>query len=504
MALIVGIDLGTTYSAIAKLDDIGRPEMVDIDGSNITPSVVEFISPDTFSVGVEAKKAIVPGKENENIAQEVKRHMGSKEKTYEFFGQQHSPTSISALILKMLKEGAESKNGPIDSAVVTVPANFANEAREATKSAAEMAGLNVTHIINEPTAAALAYAAQSGKALSGTYAIYDLGGGTFDCTIAKIVEQDIDILTSEGVSKLGGKDFDAIIKKIVSDKYKAETGKDLPEDVFGPNEAEETKKTLSTKEKARVKAAGEVLTVTREEFETASSNLIIQTEMAIDVALDRINLKPTDISEVILVGGSTRMPCVAASIKKQFGKDPELFGNPDQSVALGAAIYAALKSDSKDLNPLQKKSISKLSLIEAAPKYFGTIVMAEDGTGRMNPSVSIIIPKDESIPCSRTETYFTMHDNQTGVDCVVTESNVEEHDPQFVNKLWDGELEIQGGRPAGQEIKVTYSFTEGGRMKASFLDVGSGNVTEIDLTIGVGTKEGELPPKVDIDQFKVE
>ncbi|MDC0071605.1 Hsp70 family protein [Gammaproteobacteria bacterium] len=502
MALIVGIDLGTTFSAIAKLDDIGRPEMVDIDGSNITPSVVEFISSDTFSVGKEAKIAIEA--ENENIAQEVKRHMGSKEKIYEFFEQQHSPTSVSALILKKLKEVTESKYGPIDSAVVTVPANFANEAREATQTAAEMAGLQVTHIINEPTAAALAYAFQSGKDLSGTFAIYDLGGGTFDCTIAKISGQDIDILTSEGVSKLGGKDFDEIIHQIVSDKYKAETGEDLPKEEFDSNKAEQHKITLSTKEKTKVKAAGEILSITREEFETASSNLIIQTEMAIDVALDRINLKPTDIAEVILVGGSTRMPSVAASIKKQFGKDPQLFGNPDQSVALGAAIYAAYKSDSKDLNPLQQQSISKLSLIEAAPHFFGTIVMAEDASGRMSPENSIIITKDVNIPCSITESYYTMSDNQTTVKCTVTQSSIAETDPQFVKTLWEGDLKIEGGRPAGQELKFTYSFTEGGKMRASFLDVGSGNTEELDLVVGVGERK-ELPAdNIDIDQFKVE
>ena len=239
MSNVVGIDLGTTFSAIARLDDTGRPEIIaEKNGGHTTPSVVEFTSSSSFLVGDEAKKMI--GINDENIAQEVKRYMGSKEKTYEFFGDKHSPTSISALILKKLKEDTESAYGPIDSAVVTVPANFANEAREATQTAAKLAGLKVDYIINEPTAAALAYAFQSGKDLSGTFAIYDLGGGTFDCTIAKISGQDIDILTSEGVSKLGGKDFDKAISKIVLEKYKTEIGKDLSEG-FGPNEAELTK-----------------------------------------------------------------------------------------------------------------------------------------------------------------------------------------------------------------------------------------------------------------------
>ena len=185
MGNIVGIDLGTTFSAIAKLDETGRPEIVDnLEGKNITPSVVEFTSATTFLVGDEAKAQI--GANDENIAQEVKRSMGNSSTKYEFFGETHTPTSISALILKKLKEDTEKAYGDIDSAVVTVPANFSNEAREATQQAAEMAGLNVDFVINEPTAAALAYAFQSGKELTGTFVIYDLGGGTFDCTIAKI------------------------------------------------------------------------------------------------------------------------------------------------------------------------------------------------------------------------------------------------------------------------------------------------------------------------------
>ena len=212
MGNIVGIDLGTTFSAIAKLDDTGRPQMIEIEGSHVTPSVVEFTSETSFIVGSSAKNQISFA--DENIAQEVKRSMGSTSTEYEFFSQKHTPTSISALILKKLKEDAEKAHGEIDSAVVTVPANFANEAREATQKAAEMAGLKVDFIINEPTAAALAYAFQSGKDLTGTFVIYDLGGGTFDCTVAKISGQDIEILTSEGVSKLGGKDFDEEITKI--------------------------------------------------------------------------------------------------------------------------------------------------------------------------------------------------------------------------------------------------------------------------------------------------
>lgn len=501
MGNIVGIDLGTTFSAISILDDRGEPKIINIDGSNITASVVEFTSATSYIVGKEAKKMlpINPG----NIAQEVKRSMGSKKVKYEFFSETHTPTSISALILKKLKEDTEKLTGsPIDSAVVTVPANFSNSAREATQAAADMAGLNVDFIINEPTAAALAYSFQSGKNLNGTFVIYDLGGGTFDCTIAKIKDQDIDILTSQGISKLGGKDFDLAISKLVSEKYKLQTGNDLDSQEFNSNDAEELKITLSSREKANARISGDVITVTKDEFNSAISSLLAQTEMAVETALSNVSLKSTDITDIILVGGSTRIPAVQESIKKLFKKDPVVFGNPDESVALGASIYAAYKSDSTKLNPLQKNAISKLRLSEAAPHFFGTISMSEDASGRLSKRNSIIIPKDETIPCSITESYYTMHDGQEAVTCTVTQCSIDETDPQFIDIVWEGELKVPGGRSAGQEIKVTFSYKEDGKMRAEFMDSESGNVEAIDLNITSDLSQSI--DQIDIDKFKVE
>ena len=226
--------------------------------------------------------------------------------------------------------------------------------------------------------------------------------------------------------------------------------------------------------------------------------------MAIETALSRVNLQKSDIKEIILVGGSTRIPAIQKSIKELFNKEPKLFGNPDESVALGAAIYAAYKSDSKDLNPLQRQSISKLSLSESAPQYFGTIIAAEDGSGRLTKQNSIIISKDEKIPCSITESYFTISDNQTSVKCTITQSAIEELDPQFVKELWTGDLSVEGGRPAGQELKFTYSYTEDGRMRASFLDVGSGKTLDIELNLGVGENKDGSIDSMNIEQFKVE
>ncbi len=503
MGNIVGIDLGTTYSAVAKLDETGRPDIVNINGNNITPSVVEFTSEEAYSVGVQAKKQIALNPEN--VAFEVKRKMGNHSVEYEFFGKKHTPTSISALILKKLKEGTEEVIGSIDSAVVTVPANFSNEAREATLAAANKAGLNVEHIINEPTAAAMAYAFQSGQELSGNFVIYDFGGGTFDCTIAKVSGQEIDILTSEGVAALGGRDFDAALSKIVKSKYKEETGKEFDEAEFDINAAEELKKSLSEREKSSARILGVVLPVSREEFESEISNLITQAELAVESALSRLDLKPSDIKEVIMVGGSTRIPAVRASIEKVFGKPAKTFGNPDESVALGAAIYAAYKSDSSKLNPLQKQAISKVTMSECTNHYFGTIVVDNASSGKLERKVSTIIAKDEKIPCSVTETFYTMHDNQTKVKCTVTCSSTEETDPQFVEIQWEGELDIVGGRPAGQPIKITYSFTENEAMRVSFMDGDSGQSIDADISISRSSSSASSSvDSLDIDKFKVE
>ena len=503
MSNIVGIDLGTTFSAIARMTEGGKPEIVpDFDGNNIVPSVVEFLGDKKFVVGHEAKDNI--GLNDENIAKEVKRDMG-EDKTYEFFGETHTPISISALILKKLKTDFESnsKYGAITSVVVTVPANFTNNAREATKKAAEMAGLNLEYTINEPTAAALAYAAESGSELKGTYVIYDLGGGTFDCTIAKIDGQSIDIKTSMGVAQLGGKDFDKAIINIVAEKYKAETGNELDEKLFTTNHAEDVKKKLSRKDNASARnldALGTVIKVTKEEFETATSNLIAQAEIAVENALENTGDKPSDITDVILVGGSSRMPMVKDSLTKIFGKEPQMFGNPDELVALGAALYAAYKSDSEDLNPLQRQSIAKMGLTEAAPFYFGTIY--KDTETDQN-YVQTVIKKDAAIPCEFTEKGYTIVDNQVAVNCSVTQCSEDIKDPEIVDIIWEGLLDLPEGRKAGQEITTTYGYKEDGTMTCVFKDVSSGNVVDVDLRIGQG-EVSSVEDDIDLDEFEVE
>ena len=490
---IIGIDLGTTYCAVAQLDELGRPNIVSIDGENITPSVVEFYSESSYEVGKEAKKAIGS---SENIIQEVKRSMGSKETKYNFFGKDHTPLTISALILQYLKEEIEKSYEKIHSAVITVPANFSNEAREATQKAADMAGIPVEYIINEPTAAALNYAFQSGESLLGNYVIYDFGGGTFDCTVANIKGQEVDVLASEGVAKLGGKDFDEAIKNIVAKKYKKEFNKELDEKLFTSNNAEDLKITLSRKEKVNAQIGLDVIPVTREEFLVATSSLIIQAELVIETALEMANLKKDEINEVILVGGTTRMPAIKESVSKFFGKDPKLFGNPDESVALGAAIYAAYKTNPENLNQLQKKTVSEISLQEITPNYFGTLAIADSNSNKLENMT--IISKGAKAPCSVTKTVYTIIENQESLLCRVTESSTEEKDPDFVRITAEKSLKLRPNLPENSPIEITYSYTEDGKMRASFSD-GDGEKIEILLDTN-----DPIEDEFDIDEFKVE
>ena len=507
MSNLVGIDLGTTYSAIAQLDETGRLVIIDnSEGGNITPSVVLFENESNVIVGDTAMPNL--GIEDSNTFGRFKREMGD-DTEYEAFGKKYNPTALSSFVLKRLKDDAEKAIGEIKEAVVTIPANFENDAREATLEAAKVAGLKVKNIINEPTAAALYYAFTSGDAHNGVYAVYDLGGGTFDISIIRVEGSDIEVINSDGAKKLGGDDFDEKIIEIASKKFQEQTGEDLNKDPKNPHitkkEAEDYKKFLTFREKisciCRSSKGGEKIEITREELEDAISALIAQAEMACENALEDSDLTPDDIDEVILVGGSTRMPIVQKSVEKVFKKAPKTFGNPDEAVALGAALYAAYNADSSDLNPLQKKAISQINVSDVATKYYGTIARSWDSeTNKYHLVNDSLIQKREKLPCSITKDYQTISDNQTAVNCIVTESNVEETVPDFVKKIWEGPLELPPGRAAGQKIQVTFSYDKNQTMKCSFLDVSSQRKREVDLTVN----NENIKSEIDIDKFKVE
>jgi molecular chaperone DnaK len=482
MSAFIGIDLGTTFSAVATIDETGRPKIVhNKEGSNITPSCVAAKSEGVMEVGEYARRQW--GNAPETAAAHFKRDMGTSV-THTINGQEFTPTQLSTFVLKKLLSDTEQSLGPIGEAVVTIPANFAHEARDATMAAAEAAGLNVKYIINEPTAAALYYAFKSGEELGGIYAVYDLGGGTFDVSIVRVDGQDVEILATNGVSKLGGDDFDLALKKIVQEKYKALTGDELEDGDFTTNDAEEEKKALSAREQVAVKVLRQIIDINREEFEAAISSYVTQTVMLCEATIDEADIDASDVKDVFLAGGSTRIPIVTESVKTVFQQEPTVSVNVDEVVALGAALYAAFKGDRTKLTVVQKKAIEKIKVTEVTSKCFGTIAQIHDQErGEAKLSNAVLIRKGEKIPCSVTEPFCTVHDGQEGVDCQVTESTSAETDPRFVKVIWDGKLELPPGRPAGQEVQVTFAYDDNQVMKCSFVDVATKRKIDIDLSM---------------------
>lgn len=494
----IGIDLGTTFSAVATIDKTGRPVIIHNDaGENITPSCVTEIDDDQIEVGEEARKTwgIAP----EKAAARFKRDMGTS-LNHTINSLQFSPSELSAFVIKKLLQDAEKQIGDIHEAVITVPANFANEARDATMAAAKSVNLNVKYIINEPTAAALYYAFKNEEDLHGNYAVYDLGGGTFDVSIIRVNGQDVEVLASNGVSKLGGDDFDTTLKHLVSKKYKEQTGEDLEDDDFTINDAEEEKKSLSKRKRVTVKVNRKLIDISRQEFEEAISTYVTQAEMLCESTIDEAGLESSDIRSIFLAGGSTRIPLVQESIKRAFGKEPLSSVNVDEVVALGAALYAAYKGDRSILSATQKNSIEKIKVSETSGKCFGTLCLEHDtNRDQIKLSNTVLINKGDKIPCSVTESFFTTHEGQESINCRITEATSPESDPRFVNIIGEEDLTLPAGRPEGQEIKITYSYDDNQMMKCFFEDVSTGRVTKMELSMLSGQSNTN-----NIEKFTVE
>lgn len=496
MTNYVGIDLGTTYCAVAYIDKTGRPQIVNNDrDQNITPSVVCKHKGDLI-VGEFARKHW--GNDDRKGASRFKRDMGTST-SHQIDGNDYTPTELSAAVLKELKKHTEERIGPIVESVVTIPANFSNEARVATMDAAKMAGLDVKYIINEPTAAALYYAYQSDGEMSGTYVVFDLGGGTFDVSIIKVTGQDVEVLASNGLHQLGGTDFDKALWKLVAEKYKKESGEELTTEEFSMIDAEDAKKSLSDRKKTTVEIEREFVDLSRIEFEESISSLLTQVEMMCESTLDEAEIDVSDISEVFLAGGSTRLPIVKQIAKKVFKMEPSSTVNVDEVVALGASLYAAHKSDGSNLSEIQKKSINQLNVAERTGCFFGTISVGHSESKGETLINSILIRKGDSIPCEVSESYFTIHDGQKSINCTITESKSPETDPRFVKIIHEETLDLPPDRPSGQEIVVSYSYDENQIMHASFKDVESGNEKSISISM-----DGQNQTSSDIDKFLVD
>lgn len=494
MGIIVGIDLGTTNSVMATIDESGRPIVqYNDEGSNVTPSVVRFEEDGTIEVGSIAKRQL--GLQPYVFGQ-FKRVMGTG-KTFETPEGTVGPTELSTLVLKKMRQSLESKLGEIDEVVVTIPANFSNEAREATMASAKAAGLKVKFIINEPTAAALYYAYSTGEELSGTYAVYDMGGGTFDISIIRVVNSDVEVLVSNGVSELGGHDFDLALQRMVLEMHNTEFGTAADDTAYPLTDAEKEKHSLSLRNSTIAQVVSDAgrrnINIQRPEFEEAISSLLGKAEMLCEMTLEEAGLEPSDIDDVILVGGSTRVPLIRDSVARLFQKEPKSVPNVDEAVALGAALYAAYKSDSSKLTPAQEAAISKVKVQEATSKSYGTIALSFNKSRNQEElQNTVLIVKNTKIPATVQQSYFTVIDNQKEVRCCVTESTTPEKDPRFVRTVWEGSLPLPDDRKAGQEIRVSFGYDENQIMHCKFEDVESGKAIEVDLDMGNASNENKL------------
>lgn len=502
---VIGIDLGTTFSAVAYIDDIGRPVILrDAEGHNITPSCVTEAN-GRIVVGQNAQiKSLIELDDSKNEGRagaRFKRLMGHSER-HQVGSQMLTPTELSTLVLKKLAHIAETQLGEVTEAVVTIPANFAHEAREATLQAARKAGLNVRSIINEPTAAALFYAHEKQSSLHGHYAVFDLGGGTFDVSIININGENVDVKASSGVSRLGGDDFDIALTELVAKKFETQTGSPMAPDDFGREDAERLKKALSTMEATEARVGRrDFIQVTRSEFEEEISGLLAQVQMHCESALEEAGLSTSDVNGVFMAGGSCRVPAVRNVAQKAFDQEPVETANLDEVVALGAALYSASKADRSSLNPAQSRAVSGIGLNEIAAYCFGTLSIGVDrATGQQEMQNSVLIKKGDAIPCKVTETFYTVANDQRDVALTVTSCTTPETDPDFTETIWEGNLPLPPGRPQGQEIQVSFSIDDNGSMHCHFKDVASGQFQEVDINESI-KKEME---ESEVEAFQVD
>jgi molecular chaperone DnaK len=520
MAKVIGIDLGTTNSCVAVMEG-GKPKVIEnAEGARTTPSIVAFAKDGERLVGQPAKRQAVTNGDNTIFA--VKRLIGRRfddpvtKKDTELVpyhivkgkngdawvqagGQDYSPSQISAFTLQKMKETAESYLGEtVTQAVITVPAYFNDAQRQATKDAGQIAGLEVLRIINEPTAAALAYGLekQDGK----TIAVYDLGGGTFDVSILEIGDGVFEVKSTNGDTFLGGEDFDAKLVEFLADDFKKAEGIDLTKDKLAlqrlKEAAEKAKIELSSAASTEVNlpfitadATGPkhlVKTISRADLEKLVAPLIDRTIEPMKKALADAGLKAADISEVVLVGGMTRMPKVREAVKNFFGKEPHTGVNPDEVVAMGAAIQAGvLQGDVKDVLLLD---VTPLSL----------------GIETLGGIMTKMIDRNTTIPTKKSQVYSTADDNQNAVTIRVFQG---EREMAQDNKML-GQFDLMGIPPAPRgvpQIEVTFDIDANGIVNVSAKDKGTGKEQQIKITASGGMSDADIEQAIrDAEQFAEE